>query len=49
MKANWINERAMRAGRAIAVAASAERTSEEDGLRLVLIAMALGMMVAAFI
>jgi hypothetical protein len=44
---DWINQRAMRAGRAIAAAASAERTSEEDGLRLIVAAMALGIMVAA--
>ena len=45
--ADWINQRAMRAGSAIAAAASAERTSEEDGVRLIVAAMALGIMVAA--
>jgi len=47
--ASWIHERAGRTGRAIALAATTNRTSEEDGLRLVLAAIALGMMVAALV
>ncbi len=47
--ARWIHEQAGRTSRAIALAATADRTSEDDGLRLIVVAMALGMMVAALI